>query len=67
MELKPSVGDDYPSIMRQMQRLQCRVLVAQTFCGRGVSEAVMKAMFEANGCVLLLERETEAEILKTPI
>jgi hypothetical protein len=62
IELKPTVGDDFPSIMRQMRRLECKLLVAGEFTGRGVSEQQMRQMFEANGMKVLFVREIEAEI-----
>jgi hypothetical protein len=49
IELKPTIGDDYPTVMRQMQRLECRHLVIGNFSGRGVSLPVMCQMFETNG------------------
>ena len=49
VEIKPSVGDDYPSVMRQMKRLGAKVLVVGAWTGRGVSEPQMRAMFKAGG------------------
>jgi hypothetical protein len=62
IELKPSIGDDYPTIMRQMQRLGTKYVVAETYNGRGVSEPVLRQMFEANGQVLAFLRDIEAEL-----
>jgi hypothetical protein len=62
IELKPEIGDDYPTVMRQMQRLKCNALVAQTFTGRGVSETTLCEMMEANGYSLVWVREIEAEV-----
>jgi hypothetical protein len=63
IELKPEIGDDYPTVMRQMQRLKCNALVAQTFTGRGVSETTLREMMEANDYSLIWVREIEAEAI----
>jgi hypothetical protein len=62
IELKPSIGDDYPSVMRQMQRLGVKYVVAETYNGRGVSEPALKQMFEANEQILVFLRDIEAEL-----
>lgn len=49
IELKPSVGDDYPSIMRQMKSNECRQLLYENYVGKGVTEENMKKMFELSG------------------
>jgi hypothetical protein len=59
VEIKPSVGDDYPSVMRQMKRLGAGTLVAGTWTGRGVSEPQMRAMFEASGIKVVFVQEIE--------
>lgn len=65
VELKPTVGDDYPSVMRQMKRLGCRVCVVGTYTGRGVSEVQLRQMFEANGQTLIFVQEIEEEARKS--
>jgi hypothetical protein len=65
VEIKPSVGDDYPSVMRQMKRLGAGILVAGTWTGRGVSEPQMRAMFEASGIKVVFVQEIE-ERLRQP-
>ncbi len=62
VELKPEIGDDYPTILRQMGRLGCKNLVAKTYNGRGVSEPVLKQIFEANGYNLIFLRDIEAKM-----
>ncbi len=65
VELKPSLGDDYPSVLRQMQRLGCDVLVLDQYTGRGVSEPQLRQMFEANGLSLVFVQEIE-ELMRLP-
>lgn len=62
IEIKPTMGDDYPTVMRQMQRLGCGMLVLGEYTGRAVSEPQLRQMFEANGRTLLFIRDIEAEI-----
>jgi len=45
VELKPSVGDDYPTIMRQMKSNHCNVLVYSDYIGLGISEDQFRKMF----------------------
>jgi hypothetical protein len=61
-ELKPTIGDDFPSVMREMQRLGARNLVVGTYTGRAVSEPDLRKMFEANGRRLVFMRDIEAEL-----
>lgn len=58
-ELKPAMGDDYPSVLRQMRRLDAHVLVLGNYTGRGVSEPQMRAMFETSGIKVVFVSEIE--------
>lgn len=62
IEIKPTMGDDFPSVMRQMERLGAGVLVLGEYTGRAVSEPQLRQMFAANGRTLLFLRDIEAEI-----
>jgi hypothetical protein len=62
VELKPEVGDDFPSIMRQMARLHADTLVTYDYNGHGATEAQMRAMFKASGIQVVFVREIEAEM-----
>jgi hypothetical protein len=59
VEIKPSMGDDYPTVMRQMQRLGCCHLLLGAYTGRGVSEPQMRAMFKASGITVVFLQEIE--------
>ena len=65
VEIKPTIGDDYPSVMRQMGRLGARILVVGNYTGRGVSEPQMVEMFKASGFRVLFLQEIE-EALRNP-
>jgi hypothetical protein len=46
IEIKPSVGDDFPSIMRQMKSNECNTLFYSEYNGVGVSEDQMRKMMK---------------------
>jgi uncharacterized protein (DUF3820 family) len=62
IELKPSLGDDYPSVMRQMGRLAAGHLLVEQYTGAGVPLDQVRAMFAANRISLTLAREVDAEL-----
>jgi len=62
VEIKPSLGDDFPSVMRQMARLRASVLVVGSYAGRAVSFPDLRKMFSANGIKVVTVQEIEAEI-----
>lgn len=45
IEIKPMIGDDYPSVMRQMKANKCNVLFYSSYSGSGISEADMRKIF----------------------
>jgi hypothetical protein len=62
VEIKPSMGDDYPTVMRQAQRLGCLILVVGEYTGRAVPEPLVRQMFAASGIKMISLRDIEAEI-----
>lgn len=62
VELKPTLGDDYPTVLRQMQRLKANVLVVGAWAGRGVTEPQMRAMFQASGINVVFVQEIEEQM-----
>lgn len=66
IEIKPSLGDDYPSVMRQMQRLGATVLVIETYTGTALSLHTVRQMFIANGMRVVTLAEIETEISRPP-
>lgn len=59
LELKPSLGDDYPSVMRQMKRLGAKILVIGQYHGRGASEPELRELFSLEGMTILFLQEIE--------
>jgi hypothetical protein len=62
LELKPTLGDDFPTVMRQMRRLEYAYLVVGTYNGTTVSEQQLRQMFEANSQKVIFVREIEAQM-----
>lgn len=62
IEIKPTMGDDFPSVMRQMARLRSHYLVLGQYTGRAVSEPQLRQMFKANELTILFVSDIEAEI-----
>ncbi|HEY2530306.1 MAG TPA: hypothetical protein VGJ20_20610 [Xanthobacteraceae bacterium] len=49
VEIKPTVGDDYPAVLRQMRRSECNILFVERYAGVGATEEQFKAIFRAAG------------------
>lgn len=63
-EIKPTMGDDFPAVMRQMGRLGVYVLVVGEYTGTSVPPTQLRQMFAANGCVVISVRAIEAEVAR---
>lgn len=63
IEIKPSLGDDYPAVMRQIERTmrplagQRRCCLIDSYAGRTVPYQQLREMFAANGVILVTLRE----------
>lgn len=62
IELKPTLGDDYPTTLRQMQRLKCDALLIGQYTGRGVSETQLRQIFEMSRFHILFVQEIDEHI-----
>lgn len=54
IEIKPSIGDDFPSVLRQAQRMKngTRCVVFRDFVGTSVTLEQVRAMFKHSGVLL---------------
>lgn len=64
VEIKPSVGDDYPSILRQIKSLKpiyrysCySVLLINEYCGKGISEENFIKLFYTQGIIVVFVKD----------
>lgn len=54
IELKPSLGDDYPGILRQMKSSQSNILVIKDYTGVGASYEQVCKIFKTGGIKIIL-------------
>jgi uncharacterized protein (DUF3820 family) len=59
IELKPVMGEDYPSVMRQMKRLHADILIIREYIGQVATEEQLRKMFAANNQMLIFEGEID--------
>lgn len=64
IELKPVLSDDYPTVMRQMRRLSCNVLLIDQYVEGAVPLFDLCAMFQANHQRLLTMREVNDKLVE---
>jgi hypothetical protein len=62
VEIKPTMGDDFPTVMRQMQRLGADLLLLGEYSGRSVSLPDLRRMFQANGQGVVTVLDVGAEL-----
>lgn len=60
IELKPTVGDDYPSILRQMNNIGAKILVLKEYTGQGATLDEVKQFFKLSYVTVLLENEIDS-------
>jgi hypothetical protein len=67
IEVKPTVGDDYPSVLRQMNRASvtmgpAKYLFLEAYTGVGVTEAQLRQIFKASGKRVVFRHEVDARL-----
>lgn len=60
LELKPSIGDDFPSVLRQVKNNCSNVVIIKEYRGTGASYEDFKQFFESQGRIVLKQSEIEA-------
>lgn len=60
IEIKPTVADDYPAVLRQMNRNKSRYLFVGRYDGEGATEAQFVAIFAASGKQVVFKRDVDA-------
>jgi hypothetical protein len=71
IEIKPTMGDDYPAVLRQIKasrfwRNGISALVIGTYTGVGATLDQVRRMFEASGIRVLMVSEIEAMVATLP-
>jgi hypothetical protein len=66
VEIKPSMGDDFPAVLRQMKRQYTysnrQILLIREYAGSGATLEQVRKAFAANGVTLVLANEVEAQL-----
>lgn len=60
IEIKPTVADEYPAVLRQMNRNKSEFLFVERYQGEGATEAQFVAMFAASGKRVVFKRDVDA-------
>ena len=59
IEIKPTVGDDYPAVLRQMRRIQCTVLFLRDYVGKGATREQFVQTFKTANITVVFADEIE--------
>lgn len=62
IEIKPTVADEYPAVLRQMNRNRSRYLFVERYQGDGATEEQFVAMFAASGKGVVFKRDVDAAL-----
>jgi len=62
VEIKPTVGDEYPAVLRQMARNGSKYLFLERYVGEGATEAQFVAMFAASDKKVVFKRDVDAMV-----
>jgi hypothetical protein len=65
VELKPYIGDDFPTVLRQMKTSGAMILVIREYNGAGASYDEFKQYFNSQGIRVFKEEEIENTTLPT--
>jgi hypothetical protein len=60
VEIKPEVGDDYPSILRQMRSNGSTFLFTRSYVGSGVDQPTFIQFMDSQGIRVIFESEVDA-------
>lgn len=62
IEVKPSVGDDYPAILRQIKNIRCsgyHILFLERYIGSGATKEQFVAIFRKSGVAVVFREDAE--------
>ena len=60
IEIKPTVGDDYPAVLRQMNQSESHCLFLETYTGVGATETQFRRIFAASGKLVVFRHQVES-------
>lgn len=62
VEIKPTVADEYPAVLRQMVRNKSDYLFVDQYAGEGATEEQFVAIFKASGKRVIFKRDVDAAV-----
>lgn len=63
IEIKPSVGDDYPAVLRQVKRNGANYLLTKSYCGVGASQPQFCDFFQTQGVKVIFESDVDSIVI----
>lgn len=60
VEIKPSIGDDYPAVLRQIQRNKSKYLLIRAYNGVGATTEQFVQFFKTQGIQVIFESDVDA-------
>lgn len=65
IEIKPTVADEYPAILRQMERNKSDYLFVERYEGEGATQNQFVAIFAASGKRVVFKRDVDRAVAET--
>lgn len=62
IEIKPSIGDDYPAVLRQIQRNKSKYLLVRAYNGAGATKEQFVQFFASQGIKVVFEADVDAVV-----
>lgn len=62
IEVKPTVADEYPAVLRQMARNKSSILFLEEYCGEGVTEDQFRRIFAASNKDVVFKRDVDVRL-----
>lgn len=63
IEIKPTIGDDYPAVLRQVLRSGATTIVVRSYSGVGATESQFCDFFKSQGVRIVFERDIDRQVL----
>lgn len=63
VEIKPSIGDDYPAVLRQIKRNKTNYLFIRSYTGIGATKEQFVKFFDSQGVKVVFETDVDAVVL----
>jgi hypothetical protein len=64
VEIKPTVADEYPAVLRQMERNRSEFLFVDAYQGEGATERQFVQIFAASGKLVVFKRDVDAALAR---